>query len=150
MLTLAEVGELSADNQTWWPKMCEGVAEQGIRALTKEAKKRGWSWGAVWGWIVSDEKRYADYQKALEAHAQLLAVETVEISDEQCEVLKETGDPYDPDVQRDNLRIKARQWVISKMDRQRWGDKVEHEHRGVPVLIIETGEKVVVGEQVGP
>ena len=126
MLTLAEVGELCADNPTWWPKICEGVAENGLKALTKEAKKRGWSWGAVWGWIVADEKRYAQYQQALEAFTQLKAHETLDIADD-AEMTK-VG------VSHAALRIGTRKDFTSKVDRARWGEVKRTETNSVLVV----------------
>ncbi len=129
MLTLAEVGELSLDNPSWWPKMCEGVAENGLKALTKEAKKRGWSWGAVWGWIVADEKRYLDYQRALEAFTQVKYHETLDIADDAPET--KVG------VSKAALRIGTRKDFTSKVDRARWGEVKRTETS--QVLVVDAG-----------
>ena len=106
-----EVQELHANDPSWWPTFCAEVAETGQYALKKERKLRGWSWGALWKWVVSDQERYSEYAKALEAYAQMLALETVGIAD---------------DSEDAKLRVDTRFKVAGKVDRVRWGDQVTH------------------------
>lgn len=74
------------------------------------------------------------YDAALKVRADDLAHEALAISDEQAEVVKESGDTYDPDVPRDKLRIDTRLKLASRWDRKRYGE--ENESRQVaPVTI---------------
>ena len=71
---------------------------------------------------------YADlYDAALKVVAAEIALEALEIADEQNEVVKESGGTYDPDVGRDKLRIDTRLKLASKFDRARYGETVRVE-----------------------
>ena len=90
--------------------------------MREERDLRGWSWGALWKWIVEDEGRYREYMGALEAHMQMLALETVGIADGE-------GEAADKKV-----RIDTRFRLAGKVDRARWGDRVSMDGGGVVVL----------------
>jgi len=103
-------------------------------------KSRGWPYGKVAEWIASSPKVASAYEQALRLGADDLALETVAISDEQALAYSNRGDPFDPDVGRDMLRVKSRQWVASRLFRDRYGDKVEvkgevrHTHSLIAIL----------------
>lgn len=84
--------------------------------MREERDSRGWSWGALWRWVQEDAKRAGEYQAALEAYAQDLALETVGISDGAV--------PDDVGVAK--LRVETRFKLAGKVDRSRWGDQVQH------------------------
>ena len=56
------------------------------------------------------------HTRAREAHAAVLAEETLKIADN------------DPDPIRARVRIQARQWLAAKYDRETYGDKVDVGH----------------------
>ncbi len=103
-------------------------------------KSRGWPYAKVAEWIAGDVKVSRVYEQALRLGADDLALETVDISDEQALAISKRGEPFDPDVGRDMLRVKARQWVASRLFRDRYGDKVEvkaevrHTHSLIGIL----------------
>lgn len=65
------------------------------------------------------------YVRAREDQADTLADQIVAIADEQAEVIKEDGSAFDPDVQRDRLRVEARKWVAAKLKPKKYGEKLE-------------------------
>jgi hypothetical protein len=113
--TLAEVEELNAGDPMWWPVLCMEIAEKGVEAIYAEKAKRVWAWGALWGWIVGDEKREAEFNRAREAYANLKAMETVAIA--------ENATPDNVGVAK--LRVDTNFRFAAKVDRPRWGEKVE-------------------------
>jgi len=95
---------------------------------------------AVWGcpkgafvrWYMED---YGDlYDAALKVRAADLAVEALDISDEQALAVNAQGREFDPDVARDKLRIDTRKWVASKFDRARYGESVRVERNTAVVI----------------
>jgi hypothetical protein len=113
-----EVSELVANDAAWWPLLCGEIAEHGLQAALREKESRGWAWGALWTWIVSNPERYGDYQRALEAFTQLKAHETIGIADEVEE--------NKAAISKASLRVKVRSDFAGKADRGRWGDQVTH------------------------
>lgn len=77
-----------------------------------------------------NEEFSAAIAHAREQGLDAIGEEIVAISDKQREVVKENGGTYDPDVQRDTLRVRARMWYLSKLGPKRYGDKVAVEHSG--------------------
>jgi hypothetical protein len=113
-----EVEELVRGDAEWWPGFCAALAEDGQGALQAETRQRGWSWGALWKFIVDSPEVRRDYQSALEAYSQDKALETVGIADgasaEEVAVAK--------------LRVETRFKLAGKVDRGRWGDQVTVQH----------------------
>ena len=100
-------------------------------------KTMGLSYGALLKWVAESYERTQEFERALRIRAQLLVDESIAIAD------------GDGDVARDKLRTQTRQWVASKWDRQRYGEKVEHNVSGgvtVQIMRFATGqleEKVI-------
>ena len=117
--TRVEIAELVAGDAEWGPLFCGRIAEGGQAALKAERDMRGWSWGALWGWIVADEGRYRDYMQALEAYVQEKALETVGIADGSGEA---------------KLMVDTRFKLAGKVDRARWGESIKQDGSGVVVL----------------
>ena len=117
--TRAELDALSEVDAGWWGGVCEALAEKGEVAMREERERRGWSWGALWRWIVEDEVRYTEYVQALEAHVQMLALETVGIADAD-------GDA--------KLRVDTRFKLAGKVDRERWGERAVQMEKGAVLL----------------
>ena len=109
--TFEEAEELANHKAFWWEEFCASIAEHGQEAIRAEVKKRKWSWGGLWKWISVNEERNRDYQRALEAHVQLLALETVPIADRSEDA---------------KLQVDTRFKLAGKVDRARWGDNVTH------------------------
>ena len=113
--TVREVEELVEGDPQWWPSFCMKVAERGIDAFYEEKALHGWAWGALWGWANADEGRERQWKRALEAYGNLKALETVKIA-EMSSV---------ENVSVSKLRVDTNFRFAGKVDRLRWGDKVE-------------------------
>ena len=91
--------------------------------------------------LSETEDRLARYYRAKEGMAEEYVGEAVAISDEQNEVIKENGQPFDPDVPRDKLRIDTRLKVAGMYNRQRYSDKAQGGGGGnVTVQIVQFGK----------
>ena len=106
-------------------------------------KTMGLSYGALLKWVAESDERTQEFERALRIRAQLLVDESIAIAD------------GDGDVARDKLRTQTRQWVASKWDRQRYGEKVEVNttHRyviEVPALAATTTDWVAQAKPVLP
>lgn len=77
-------------------------------------------------WYMSVHRQLFD--DAERVRAQDLKAEALEISDEQNEVERPGGGTFDPDVQRDKLRVDTRLKLLEKLDRERFGRFTKHEH----------------------
>ena len=103
-------------------------------------KSRGWPYALVAQWVAETPEVFRAYEKALMLAADDLGLETVDISDEQALAVSKRGVEFDPDVARDTLRVKARQWAASRLYRERYGEKVEvsgevrHTHSLIGIL----------------
>jgi len=64
--------------------------------------------------------------RAREERGDLLAKEILEIADAPCENAVE--------VQHARNRIDTRKWLASKLAPRKYGDRVEHDHKGRPQL----------------
>lgn len=105
--------------------ICEKMAE-GMPVI-KICKLDGFpSQSMVYRWLEAHVGFREKYARAREKQADYLAEETVAIADEQCEVVREDGGTFDPDVNRDRLRIDARKWFASKVAPKKYGEKITH------------------------
>jgi hypothetical protein len=111
------------------PETAEGVLQRVAEGepLTEICKSRGWPYSQVAMWLHGDEKLLERYDAALRIWVDSLAMETVAISDEQVEVVTEDGKVLDPNVPRDALRIKTRQWAAERLNRARFGQTLKVE-----------------------
>lgn len=120
--TRNEIDELAAGDPSWWPGILGRVAEFGVLALRDEASARGWAWSATWAWVVGDAERFDRFEEALRACALLMGWETMQIADgvneDKAAVAKAT------------LRVNTRFKLAGKVDKERWGDKVQVEQAG--------------------
>ena len=79
----------------------------------------------VYRWLAANESFRDMYARAREDQADTLADEIIAISDEQRSAITRDGTVYDPEVNRDRLRIDARKWVAAKLRPRKYGDKLE-------------------------
>ena len=84
----------------------------------------------VYRWLSLHDEFRDKYARARDDQADTLADEIIAIADEQHEVVSETGKVFDPEVNRDKLRVDARKWIASKLKPKKYGDKTEVEHTG--------------------
>lgn len=140
----AEVAESFTDGlgpMQRWGRDCELPETETVifqrvadgESLKPVCKSRGWPYSVVAQWLHADEGRLARYDAALRIWVDSIAMETVAISDEQAVAVSKQGTEFDPDVPRDALRIKARQWAAEKLHRARYGQTLKVE-RSVSVV----------------
>ena len=119
-----------------WERDCGDAATVSIivqrvaegERLKQICRSRGWPYAVVAQWITETEDVAKRYDMALRIAADEMAMSTVEIADEQEEVVKKDGTTYDPDVGRDKLRVDTRLKLAGKLYQDRYGEKVQHSH----------------------
>lgn len=104
--------------------ICERMAEgKSLREVCR-AEDIPVTEAAVRKWAIEDHDGFsAHYARARESQIEAMAEDLVEIADDK------TGDP-----QRDRLRVDSRKWLMSKVAPKKYGDKLEHEHKGSIVV----------------
>jgi hypothetical protein len=117
--SLARLEEIKAD-----PLAMTVIAQRVAEGERLRDVAKAWQipYGLLFQWIQADEARWKAYERALAVRADDLVAETVAISDEQAEVVKESGGTFDPDVPRDKLRIDTRLKVAARYDPSRFAD----------------------------
>lgn len=84
----------------------------------------------IYRWLLENEPFRNMYARARDDQADTLADEIIAISDEQHEAVTRDGTVYDPEVNRDRLRIDARKWVAAKLKPKKYGEKLTQELGG--------------------
>lgn len=134
--------------------LCQRVADEG--SLVDICRSLDVPHGRVLTWLMADAARYAVYQRALEVYAHSLVAETVKLADgEPRAVLDGAGKPMmgedgkplviENDVPRDKLRVETRFRVAKHHAPSVYGEKIEHQHKGAPVFVVN-----IVGSAVPP
>jgi len=80
--------------------------------------------------LLEDEEKSKRYARATEMRAEVMANETLTISDSK-----------GTDVNRDRLRVDTRKWLLSKLQPKKYGDKLDIEHSGNIVLNFDHDDK---------
>jgi hypothetical protein len=93
--------------------ICDSVA-CGM-SLYEICKNEGMPYSVLWRWLKGDGERMAAYEDALDARADAEAHKMIEISD----------NASIDDVQVAGLKVKARQWVVERWGRKRYGNRDE-------------------------
>lgn len=91
-------------------QICSGMSLKMIFGESAENGKNVWEFYA---YLNSDASLIQSYRRAQEARAEVLADEVISISDEE------------RDAQRARNRIDARKWYASKMQPQKYGDRLD-------------------------
>jgi len=119
------MGRKSTYSEKVADQICERLAAgESLNAICKDEGFPAES--TVRDWALDDVQGFAaKYTRAREAQADFYAQQIVDIADEQGEVLREDGSKFDPDVNRDRLRIDARKWFASKVAPKKYGDKTD-------------------------
>jgi hypothetical protein len=81
--------------------------------------------------LLNDDEKSKRYARACEMRAEVIASETIDISDS----VKGT------DVNRDRLRVDTRKWLLAKLHPKKYGDKLDIEHSGGITLHFDTDDK---------
>jgi len=103
-------------------QLCEDIA--GGESLAAFARRMGFPYTTILGWIDADEIRAEKYARAREARADFIFDQLDEVSDQA--VSAETA------VEVAGLRLKADniKWKLARMAPKKYGDKVEQIHSG--------------------
>ena len=110
--TVDEVEELVGGDPAWWSDFLSRVVEVGPKVAMDEAcRLRGWALSALWGWVMGDDGRKRDFQESQNLCVGRMAWETVGIADASEDA---------------KLRVDTRFRIAGKVDRERWGEKVDH------------------------
>lgn len=89
----------------------------------------------VYRWLVDHPGFAAEYDRARRALADVYAHEIIEIADEKLEAVIEDGRVIEyPDNKRRDSRIRARQWLMGKLNREKYGEASRVEVREVRAL----------------
>lgn len=92
--------------------------------------------------VAADKELQARYAAAMQARADVLAEETLEIADDDSQdtILGENGPRANTEwIARSKLRVAARQWFIAKVAPKKYGDKLDVDHgvqEGNPLLTL--------------
>jgi len=101
-------------------------------------------------WVNEDEEKGKQYARAKEQRTDLIFEEILNIADSQeGDVIHKDGiDIVNHDViNRARLRIDARKWMLGKMDKNKYGDKIQTEHSGeITTNVISLGNGVKPNE----
>lgn len=103
---------------------------EGEHSLRHACASHGVPPGTFCGWVVDDIDGIAErYMRARKIRAHGLADEIIEIADFKGDDFVETerGVAFNREaVQRSALKVDARKWLLSKMLRDEFGEKVQH------------------------
>ena len=84
-------------------------------------------------WLHRHEEFFAQYARAREVQAELLAEDVIEIADDSAgdREVDEGGKEYTNHevINRSRLRVDARKWYTSKIAIRRFGDRIQHDQR---------------------
>jgi hypothetical protein len=86
------------------------------KSITTCCKENNISRVSFMSWCYIDDELLTHYDNAKTEQLKFLSEEIIEISD------KGSGD-----TQRDKLRIEARKWILSKLDRKNYGEQVQQD-----------------------
>ena len=101
-------------------------------------------------WVNEDEEKGKQYARAKEQRTDLIFEEILNIADSQeGDIIKKDGiEVVNHDViNRARLRIDARKWMLGKMDKNKYGDKIQTEHSGeITTNVISLGSGIKPNE----
>lgn len=111
-------------------------AGETLRAICRDEDMPSQS--MVFRWLREHEEFREQYAHAREAQADTWADELVEIADDGSNdwVARNHGEGDEgwrvnsEHIQRSRVRIDTRKWLMAKSVPKKYGDKIEHEHRG--------------------
>jgi len=105
-----------------------------------------------YNWLEEDEEKSKQYARACESRELLLLDEILLIADKQGEDVIETdkGPVTNHNIiQRNNLQIEARKWVLGKLNPSKYGTKVQQEHSGgITTNVISLGSGINPNEAI--
>ena len=89
---------------------------------------------SVYTWLREDVDFLERYTRAREAQADKLFREIIEIADDASRDYVATSDGKrivdHENIQRSRLRVDARKWAAARLAPKKYGDRIEHDHKG--------------------
>lgn len=88
--------------------------------------------------LLEEEENAKRYARACEMRAEVIASETIDISDSKS-----------TDVNRDRLRVDTRKWILAKLHPKKYGDKIDMTSDGKPInqsitiRLIDTADQII-------
>lgn len=148
---MAKVGRPSIYTSELVTELCDRLASgESLRKICDDEHMPDKS--TVIRWLFEEDKPefYDQYAKARMAQCELMADELLEIADDSSkDVIYRTdkdGNEYEVAnseyINRSRLRVDTRKWVMSRLLRHRYGEKVEVEHKGSVVHNHTTAEEI--------
>ena len=118
----AKIGRPTKYSIEWAERLCDLIAEG--RSVAKICARPDMpSQQSVYTWLRNDEDFLERYARAREAQADKLAKEILELSDK-------IEDDNPVKVQRARLQVDSRKWLAARLAPKKFGDQVQHEHKG--------------------
>ena len=115
----AKIGRPTKYSIEWAERFCDFIAE-GRSVAELCARPDMPSQQSVYTWLRNDEDFLERYARAREAQADKFFKECIEIADaatqENCNVAR--------------LRVDTRKWAAARLAPKKYGDHVQHEHKG--------------------
>lgn len=117
-------------------ELCKRIVEgESLRSICRSDGMPDLS--TVFRWLPIHKEFKEQYEKAMEARADTLLEEIVDIADDGSNDWMVENDPENPGykangehIQRSRLRVDARKWAASKLRPKKYGDKVSTELSG--------------------
>lgn len=114
--------------------ICKRIAlGESVRKIVKDDDMPSSS--MIYRWLLDEDKKefWEQYEKAINARAELMFEELLEIADDgtndYVEILNDSGGtittPNKEHVQRSRLRVDTRKWYLSKIMPKKFGDKMD-------------------------
>lgn len=104
-------GPKSKFSEELFNKILDELA-QSSTALYKICDNNGITRATFTNWITDNKELFAKYDNAKEEQLKYLAEQIIDIADNGT------------DSNRDKLRIESRKWLLSKLDRKKYGEQI--------------------------
>ena len=131
-------------SQALFDTICERLAEgESLRSICCDKDMP--STTSVKNWLKKDDALVAQYAHARDLQADYIFDEILDIADDATnDWMERKGDDNEgweangEHLQRSRLRIDARKWMAGKMNPKKYGEKIDHNHRGALTVTLES------------
>lgn len=138
---------------TWPTEVREVILEriakgESLRSVARDPGMPAMS--TVFKWLSEDKGFSEQYARAKVEGAEAMADEILDIADDGSNDWMERNDKENPGwvfngeaARRSQIRIDARKWLLAKTQPKKYGDKVEHEHKGGMTVTLTAADKAL-------
>jgi terminase small subunit-like protein len=143
----AKIGRPTKYSDEWAKRFCDLIAEgQSVRQICSQPDQPHKS--QVYRWLEENHDFRDQYARAREERADRYFEEIIEIAKDSSGdyTLDRNGERVvdHENIQRSRLRVDALKWVASQLAPRKYGDRVEHDHKGglnfQPAVLIQIGD----------